>query len=178
MKGKAIWTGTIRISAVFHSLRVNIRRETCCWVIKWTFLKELPPDNPSGLVAGVRDNWGELFIKNCCYFLVAGEGFGWKGDGLIGWGYGTFSIKRLEHTPQAWRVTFVWTRLNGLDPFFVDLRFWCCGGFVRWVFVSVGQYGERSYFDVGRGGVPTRGDMGRRVIVKENEVGVCQGSCD
>ena len=35
---------------------------------------------------------------------------------MIGRDYGTFSIKSLEHTPQAWRVTFVWARFNSLDP--------------------------------------------------------------
>ena len=43
---------------------------------------ELPPDNP--------DSGGELFSKTFCYFYVGGEGFGVKGDGLIGRGLWTY----------------------------------------------------------------------------------------
>ena len=57
---------------------------------------ELPPDNPGGPVAGMRDSGRELFSKSCCYFFVAGEGFGGKGDGLIGRGCGTFPINEFD----------------------------------------------------------------------------------
>ena len=56
MNGKAIWTSTIRIAAVFNDLRNHIRREVGCLIIKWTLLKKLPPDNPDERVAGVGDN--------------------------------------------------------------------------------------------------------------------------
>ena len=42
---------------------------------------------------------------NCCksfgYFYVACEGFGGKGDGLIGRGFGTFPIKGFDYAPYA-----------------------------------------------------------------------------
>ena len=57
------------------------------------------PDNPGGLVAGMRDSGGELFSKSCCYLYVAGEGFGGKCDGLIGKGYGTFPIEVFDYAP-------------------------------------------------------------------------------
>ena len=61
----------------------------------------LPPGNPGGRVAGMGDIEGELFSKSCCYFYVAAEGFGEKGDGLIGRGFGTFPIKGFNFAPQA-----------------------------------------------------------------------------
>ena len=68
---------------------------------------EQTPDNPGRRVAGIGDSGGELYSKSCCYFSVAGEGFGGKGDGLIGKGFGTFPIKRFEYTVYALRVTYV-----------------------------------------------------------------------
>ena len=38
-------------------------------------------------------------------------------------------------------------------------------------------YVGSGYYDVGSGGVPTRGDAGKKLHVKENEVGVCEGFC-
>ena len=59
------------------------------------------PDNPGGLVAGMRDSGGELFSKSCCYFYVAVEGFGKKRDGLIGMGFRRFPMKGIEYALQA-----------------------------------------------------------------------------
>ena len=39
------------------------------------------------------DSGGELFGKSCSYFYVAAVAFRGKGDGLIGRGFGTFSIE-------------------------------------------------------------------------------------
>ena len=75
MSGKVIWTSGKRIAAVFNSLQNNIRRKVGYQIIKWTFLMELPPDNPGGWVAGMRDSEGGLFSKSCCYFYVACEEF-------------------------------------------------------------------------------------------------------
>ena len=41
----------------------------------------------------MRDSVGDLFNKCCCYFYISGEG---KGDGLIGWNFGTFAIKEFD----------------------------------------------------------------------------------
>ena len=56
---------------------------------------KLPPENPDGRVAGMEDSGAELFSKSCCYFYVAGEGFGGKGNGLIGRIFGMFPIRDL-----------------------------------------------------------------------------------
>ena len=47
---------------------------------------ELPLGNPGRRVAGMGDSGGELFLR-------CSEGFGRKGYGLIGRGFGTFSIE-------------------------------------------------------------------------------------
>ena len=54
-------------------------------------------NNPGGRVAEMGDRGGKLFRKSCCYFSVAGERFGGKGDGLINRGFGTFPIKELNY---------------------------------------------------------------------------------
>ena len=111
MHGEVIWFSDKRIATVVNSLRNNIRREAGYRIIKWTLLKELTPDNPGGWVAGMGDSGGELFNKSCCYISVAGEGFGGKGDGLIGRCFGTFLIRGLimreglylcEHDSTVW----------------------------------------------------------------------------
>ena len=45
------------------------------------------------------DSVGKLFSKSCGYFYITDEGFGGKDDGLIGRGFGTFSIKGFDYTP-------------------------------------------------------------------------------
>ena len=46
------------------------------------------------MITGMGDSGGELLSKSCCYFYVAGEGFGGKGDGLIARDFGTFPTKK------------------------------------------------------------------------------------
>ena len=84
---------------VFNSLRNNIRREAGYRNIKRTLLKELPLYSPGGQVSGMGEKGGKLFSNSSCYFSVADEGFGGKGDGLIWRGFGSFAIKRFD--PQA-----------------------------------------------------------------------------
>ena len=47
----------------------------------------------------------------------------------------------------------------------------------RWSKLRVMRVGG-GYCVVERGEVPTRGEAGRRIEVKEKEVGVCEGFCD
>ena len=51
-------------------------------------MEELPLDNPNGRDVGMGARGGELFCKSYCYFSVVIEGFGGKGDRLIGRGFG------------------------------------------------------------------------------------------
>ena len=81
MNGEVIWTSGKRITAVFNRMRNNIRREAGSQIIKWTIL--------------MGDNGGELFSKSYCYFYVAGEEIGVKGDGFIEMGFSTFPIRDL-----------------------------------------------------------------------------------
>ena len=60
---------------------------------------EFPPDNPGGRISSMGDSGGELFSESCCYFYVAGEAFGRKGNGLIGRGFGTFLKKGFDYVP-------------------------------------------------------------------------------
>ena len=62
---------------------------------------ELSLENPGRQVTGMGDSGGELFSKSCCYFYVAAEGFGRKGDGMIGIGFGTFPILGFDYAPYA-----------------------------------------------------------------------------
>ena len=79
---------------------------------------ELPPDKlPGGWVTSMRDSRGELLIKSCCHFQVAGEGFGGKGGRLIGRGFIKFPIKEFDYTQHARRATFMRECSNGLGPF-------------------------------------------------------------
>ena len=48
---------------------------------------------------GMGDSGGELFGRSCCYFYVAGEGFGGKSFRLIGKGFYTFLIKGFDYIP-------------------------------------------------------------------------------
>ena len=59
---------------------------------------EVPPDNPGARVVGMGHSGGELFSNSCCNFYVAVEGFGFKGDRLIGKG----SIKNKSRNRSKW----------------------------------------------------------------------------
>ena len=74
-----------------------MKRKAGYRVIKLTLLMKLPPENPGGRVADMRDSGGELFCKSFCCFDIAGERFGRKGYGLIGRSFGTFPIKEFDY---------------------------------------------------------------------------------
>ena len=101
MYGEAIRSSGKRIAAAFNSLRNNSSREAEYRIFKSTFLTEFPLDNPGGRVTGMEGRRGELFSRNCCYFYVAGEGFGGTCDWLIGRGFSLFVIKGFGYAPQA-----------------------------------------------------------------------------
>ena len=73
MYDEVIWSSGKRIATVFNSLRNIIMRETGYRIIKRTFLKEPPLDNPGGRVAGMGNWTGKLFNKSRSYFSDAGE---------------------------------------------------------------------------------------------------------
>ena len=52
-------------------------------------------------MAEMTDRGGKLFNKSCCYFSVAREPFGGKGDGVIGRGFDKFAIKEFDNAPQT-----------------------------------------------------------------------------
>ena len=60
-----------------------------------------PSRNRLAVTSGRGDGRGELFSKSCCYFYLVGEGFGVRGSGLIGRGFGTFPIKVFDYAPYA-----------------------------------------------------------------------------
>ena len=95
MYDEAIWSSGKRIAAALNSLRKNIRREAVYRINKRTLLKKPPAHNLGGRVVEIGDREGELFSNNSCYFSIAGEGFGGKGDGLIGSGFGPFPLRDL-----------------------------------------------------------------------------------
>ena len=59
-------------------------------------LMELSSDNQGGWIAGMEESGGELLSKSSLYFSVGCEGFGRKGDWLIGRRFGTFLIEGLK----------------------------------------------------------------------------------
>ena len=70
---EVIWFSGMKIAVAYNSLQNNI-------------------ENLGRRVAGMGDSGGELFSKSCCYFSIAGEGFGGKDDGWIWRGFGTYPL--------------------------------------------------------------------------------------
>ena len=138
MYSEVIPSSVKRIAAVFNSLRNN-------------GLLSYQADNPWGVSAwesGQTGHWNlgrELVSKSCCYFSVAGEGFGRKGDGLIGRGFGMFASKGFDYSSQAWMVTYIsGSMIKRFVSNSIYWSLWCCGRLVRSVRAYVGQCGKRS----------------------------------